>query len=165
MKVNTMDDTLPKLIVCSAREAFKYVIGHFSDPATGSPPRTWEQYAAISVQDLGNRNYGFTLTKNRFCRDVLTLSFDDIEEPDEGLCAFTPKQAAQIIAFLNKNRFSPAILIHCFAGMSRSAAIGTFAAEFFGLPDPGYPYCNSLVLDTLRTVRKSLNRNERNLSG
>ena len=157
MKVNTMDDIQPKLIVCSAREALKYVIGHFSDPATGSPPRTWEQYAAISVQDPGSRNYGFQLTKNRFCRDVLTIAFDDIDVPDEGLSVFTQKQAAQVIAFLNRNRFAPAILIHCFAGMSRSAAIGTFAAEYFGLPDPGYPYCNSLVLDTLHAVWKSPN--------
>ena len=142
----------PDLIVCSAQDAVKYVLSHFSDPKTGRPPVTKEPYAAISIQDEGSWNFGFTLTKNRFCRDVLTLYFDDYEESGAGVKLMDEQQAAQIIHFLMQHQETENILIHCFAGQSRSAAVGKFAAELYGLPVPEYPYFNQWVYDTLQRV-------------
>ena len=142
----------PKLLICSAEDALKYVMSHFSDPKTGRPPVTKETYAAISIQDSGGWNFGFTLTENRFCRGVLTVYFDDIEEREYGARLMKAQQAEQIIAFLRKYDKVDTMLIHCFAGKSRSAAVGKFAAEQYGLPEPEYPYYNTWVYRMLHRV-------------
>ena len=112
----------PKLMVCSAQDALRYVLAHFSDPKTGRAPQNTKPYAAISIQDSGDWNFGFRLTENKFCCGVLNLQFDDFEEPESGIKLMNEKQAAQIIEFLMQHRDTETILIHCFAGRSRSAA-------------------------------------------
>lgn len=149
-----MNNKRPKLLVCSARAALQYVFSHFSDPETGSAPHTKEQYAAISIQDTGNWNFGFTLNQNRYCTDVLTLYFDDCEEPGSGVTLMSEKQAAQIIHFLLANQSADVILIHCYAGQSRSAAVARFAEELYGMEPSAYPNYNTHVYDLLCTVRK-----------
>ena len=142
----------PKLLICSAEDALKFVMSHFSDPKTGRPPMTKESYAVISIQDSGKWNFGFTLTENRFCRGVLTLQFDDFEEPEPGVKLMDAEQAAQIIAFLRQYANVDTMLIHCFAGRSRSAAVGRFAADLYNLPAPEYPYYNTWVYGMLHRV-------------
>lgn len=153
----------PELLICSAQDAIWYVLSHFSDPKTGRPPQTKEHYAAISIQDPGKWNYGFMLTTNRFCNVVLTLAFDDFEEPESGVCLMNEFQAAQIVEFLDLNRNTETILIHCFAGKSRSAAVGKFAAEYLGLPEPDCPHYNRCVYDTLVKYRKKIKHHSQNV--
>ena len=142
----------PKLLVCSAEDALKFVMSHFSDPKTGRAPQNTKPYAAISIQDSGSWNFGFQLTTNRFCRGVLTLQFDDFEELESGVKLMDAEQAAQVIAFLRQYANVDTMLIHCFAGKSRSAAVGMFAAELYDLPVPEYPYYNTWVYGMLHRV-------------
>ena len=142
----------PKLLICSAEDALKFVMSHFSDPKTGRAPQNTKPYAAISIQDSGDWNFGFRLTENRFCRGVLTLYFDDFEEPESGVKLLDAEQAAKIIKFLRDYSTVDTMLIHCFAGKSRSAAVGKFAAELYGLPEPECPYYNTWVHEMLHRV-------------
>ena len=153
----------PELLIRSAQDALRYVLSHFSDPKTGCPPQTKEHYAAISIQDSGEWNYGFMLTTNRFCDAVLTLTFDDFEEPESGVCLMNEHQAAQIVEFLDLNRNTETILIHCFAGKSRSAAVGKFAAEYLGLPELDCPHYNRWVYDILVKYRKKIKHHSQNV--
>ena len=145
-----------QLMICSAEDALRFVLAHFSDPKTGRAPQTIKPYAAISIQDSGRWNYGFQLTENRFCRGVLTLYFDDFEEPESGVRLMNEEQAEQIIAFLKAHQNVDTMLIHCFAGRSRSAAVGKFAAELYGLPEPECPYYNSWVYGMLRRINEKI---------
>ena len=144
----------PNILICSAEDALRFVLSHFSDPKTGRSPQNTKPYAAISIQDSGSWNYGFQLTTNRFCRGVLTLQFDDFEEPESGVKLMNEEQAMQIIAFLRQYQNVDTMLIHCFAGRSRSAAVGKFAAELYGVPEPECPYYNTWVYGILRRVHE-----------
>lgn len=79
--------------------------------------------------------------------NVLNLEFDDVEEDclvpvfqNDGtitqsqLRTFTEKQGKKVIEFLDKIKESKeeniTLLLHCFAGISRSGAIGTFAHDY-----------------------------------
>lgn len=84
--------------------------------------------------------------------DVLRLHFDDIkrDRPE----AFQRAHAYQVIEFLD--HWAPEvdrIVVHCAAGVSRSAAIARFAAERLGLGfDWSYDQYNCLVYATLHVV-------------
>jgi len=84
-----------------------------------------------------------------FHQNVLTLHFDDVtpkmafqyndgmyenmDNPDRKLLALTANQAEKIFSFINevKNREEKVnLFVHCSAGISRSGAVGKFAAEF-----------------------------------
>ena len=69
------------------------------------------------------------------------------------------EQAAQIIAFLRQYQNVDTKLIHCFAGKSRSAAVGKFAAELYGVPEPECPYYNTWVYGILRRVHEKTQAN------
>ena len=140
------------ILICSAEDALKFVMSHFSNPKTGRAPQNTKSYAAISTQDSGDYNYGFTLSENRFCRGVLTLYFDDLEGVEFGVKLMNEQQAAKIIAFLREHENADTMLIHCFAGKSPSAAVGIFAAELYGLPEPECPYYNTWVHEMLHHI-------------
>jgi predicted protein tyrosine phosphatase len=81
---------------------------------------------------------------NMACRGILRLSFPDADAPSERFSEhelFTPEQAAMIWNFVDEHRpHIERILVHCDAGVSRSAAVGAALArvlngddaEFFG---------------------------------
>lgn len=88
---------------------------------------------------------------------VLRLQFDDIEtfgpygEPG---VPFTVSDAKQVIDWVeqNKDRIT-AIYVHCWAGISRSAAVAKFIAEKLGLPfNQSYDSYNPYVYRTLKAV-------------
>lgn len=82
------------------------------------------------------------------------MQFDVFEEPESGVKLMNEEQAAQIIAFLRQYQNVDTMLIHCFAGKSRSAAVGKFAAELYGVPEPECPYYNTWVYGILRRVHE-----------
>ena len=142
----------PRILVTSAREALRYVMWHFCDPGTAGLPEKTDTYAAISIQDTIGGGFGFELKENRFCKGVLTLYFDDIEEPERGLKLMEPAQAKRIISFIRDHQDVDTLLIHCFAGVSRSRAVGVFAAELLELPPIDEKYFNEHVYGTLKRV-------------
>ena len=140
----------PKILVTSAREALRYVWRHLEYPMK------LDTYAAISIQDTIGGGFGFQLTENRFCKGVLTLYFDDIEEPEHGLSLFNKSQAMQIIRFIDEHPDVDTLLIHCYAGVSRSRAVGVFAAEYLNIPSAEENCYNRYVYDLLKTAESEI---------
>ena len=122
---------------------------HFVEPGADFAEKN-DKYAAISIQDTFCGGYGFELKKNKYCKDVLTLYFDDIEEPGHGLRLMTDVQALAICRFIKEHESDvDTLLIHCFAGVSRSRAVGAFAREVLGLQPMDKSGCNEYVYDML----------------
>ena len=140
----------PDILVLSAREALHYVMSHFCEPGLTEYPERTDTYAAISIQDTISGGFGFELKENKYCKAVLTLYFDDIERPERGSKRMTPGQAKQIVDFINANRNVDTLLIHCFAGFSRSRAVGVFAREYLGIPPTDDKYFNNHVYKLLK---------------
>lgn len=104
-------------------------------------------WAVISISDAGHGPAN--LQPGWF--DVLRLDFYDREMPTIGLNLFTLEQARTIVEFVKA--VAPqvdGILVHCFAGISRSAAVAKYIACTHGLPFPAdYAYQNRLVFRLL----------------
>ncbi len=91
---------------------------------------------------------------------VVRLVFDDVTAPTPWLgrvlVPISDAQADRLVEFLEHAHGSArrlALVCHCEAGISRSAAVAQFAAERYGLPfDPTYPFANIEVLRRLRTA-------------
>ena len=98
--------------------------------------------------------------------NVLNLLFEDITEDvmtktmgkDVLMKAFTKDQGKKIVEFLEKHKDKESLIVHCAAGISRSGAVGTFAAEYYDLnysdfkKDNPHIHPNSLVITTLRRL-------------
>lgn len=122
-----------------------------------------ESHAWISINDPQSNT---ELPINHFTEDVLTLNFDDLEsgkawemeiknwstlfkrEP----ILFDEKMAKQVFDFFQKNKTTDNLLIHCHAGISRSAGVGSFLSQVIGenkfMNPPFFP--NSHVRNLLR---------------
>ena len=121
-----------------------------------------DTYAVISIQDSHTQGFGFQFTENQFCKGVLTLYFDDIVKEVDGAVLFDDDMADKIISFIEKHRKSvDTLLIHCYAGQSRSRAVGAFAVEMLGGDNSKYfeeGTPNQYIYDVLETawVRRQL---------
>jgi len=86
--------------------------------------------------------------------DVLRLKFDDVDGAHEGSREFSKEQAEQVVSYVR--RVAPSvdcILVHCHAGLSRSAAVAKFIAESQGLAFPEhYAVYNRFVYRSLNKV-------------
>lgn len=142
----------PRILVVSVKNALKYVLGHLPIPGVTEYPDKTDHYAAISIQDAAGGGFGFELRESRYCNGVLTLYFDDTEEPCEGLALMDETQARQIIDFIQEHRDVDTLLIHCFAGVSRSRAVGVFAGELLGVQVTEEKCYNEHVYSTLKKV-------------
>lgn len=87
-------------------------------------------------------------------QEVLRLEFDDVSIRGDHLHGITPHQTAQVIAFLDAVQdMVEKIIVHCLAGVSRSAGVAKFVAERYRLDfDHTYGMYNRLVYDTLKEV-------------
>jgi predicted protein tyrosine phosphatase len=85
---------------------------------------------------------------------VLRLEFDDVAIRGDHLHGISEDQARQIIEFLNAVQDkADKIVVHCLAGVSRSAGVAKFIADTYGLDfDDGYDFFNRLVYETLKEV-------------
>lgn len=84
---------------------------------------------------------------------VLHLKFDDIDTPNELRTTFSAGHAALILDFVEQASAEniDGILVHCHAGISRSAAVAKFIAEQHQLPFPErYSVYNRHVYRLLR---------------
>ena len=140
----------PRVLVTSARGALDYVIRHFCEPGVSEYPEESDSYVVISIQDTKDGGFGFELKENRYCKAVLTVNFDDIAKPEHGLKMISRSQAEEIIAFIRTHSDDvDTLLIHCFAGLSRSAAVGMIARKILGQTSDKPEYYNRYVYEEL----------------
>lgn len=146
-----------RILVVSARNALHYVMRHFCEPGVTEYAEETDTYAAISIQDTYGGGFGFELKKNKYCKDVLTLYFDDIEETEHGLKLISFPQAIAIVKFIKAHvEDVDTLLIHCFAGVSRSRAVGAFAREVLDIPPNDEGDFNEYVYTILHRAWKGL---------
>ncbi len=157
---------MKRILVKSVHGAFGYVMEHYypfgmADEAAEQGTLT-DTYAVISIQDSHMQGFGFQFAENQFCKGVLTLLFDDIVTDVDGAVLFTDDMAESIIAFIEQHRKSvDTLLIHCYAGQSRSRAVGAFAVGMLGGDNSKYfeeGTPNQYIYDVLETawVRRQL---------
>lgn len=147
----------PRILVVSARNALRYVMRHFCEPGVTEYAEETDTYVAISIQDTYGGGFGFELKKNKYCKDVLTLYFDDIEETEHRLKLISFPQAIAIVKFIKAHAEDvDTLLIHCFAGVSRSRAVGAFAREVLDIPPNDEGDFNEYVYTILHRAWKEL---------
>ncbi len=144
----------PNILVTSARGALHYVMRHFCEPGLTEYPELTDTYAVISIQDTAHGGFGFELKPNQYCKDVLTLYFDDITKPQEGAQLISDAQANAIVQFLLAHiEDVDTLLIHCFAGISRSKAVEKYAREMLGFPPSNDNLYNEYVYTMLKQIK------------
>ncbi len=154
---------IKRVMLRSVYDAFDYVMAHYYPFGMEDLVERSDTYAVISIQDTHTGGFGFTFQKSKYCKDVLTLYFDDIIKEVEGAVLFSDKQAEAIIEFILANQNAETLLVHCYGGESRSRAVAAFAvkmlggdnAEYFKTGNP-----NQYVYDTLEVawIRKQFLR-------
>ena len=129
---------MKRVLVKSVFDAFEYVMKHYYPAGMEDMVEKADTYAVISIQDTHTGGFGLTFTENRFCKGVLTLYFDDVIREVEGAVAFTDEMAEQVIAFIDDHKTVDTLLVHCYAGQSRSRAVGAFAVKMLGGDNAGH---------------------------
>ncbi len=134
---------MKQVLVKSLFDCFDYVADY----------RGTESFAIISIQDVKKGGFGVEFVPTEHCKEVLTLQFDDAEVQTDHVTLFTEEQAMQIIKFIRRNRHrSDRLLVHCYAGQSRSMAVGAFAVKMLGGDNKRYFQVaspNQMVYQTL----------------
>ena len=124
---------MKKIMVKSVHDAFEYVMQHYYPAGLEEMVERSDTYVVISIQDSHTGGFGVKFAENQFCKGVLTLYFDDIEREVDGAVLFSDEMAQEIIKFIRtyKNKVDT-LLLHCYAGQSRSRAVGAFAFKMLG---------------------------------
>ena len=148
----------PRILVMSVQDAVKYVLKHIQYEYA----RKTDTYAVISIQDTSG--FGIEFRESSYCKGVLTLYFDDIEEPCSGYQLINAAQAEQIIQFIKNHQDIDTLLIHCYAGVSRSRAVGVFASELLGIPFSTDRAFNEYVYSILKDTAKEVETTEKSSS-
>lgn len=134
---------MKQVLVKSLFDCFDYVADY----------RGTDTFAIISIQDTKKGGFGVQFVPTEHCKEVLTLQFDDAEVQTDHVTLFTEEQAVQIIKFIRRNRLrATRLLVHCYAGQSRSMAVGAFAVKMLGGNNTRYfevANPNRLVYQTL----------------
>lgn len=146
---------MKRVLVRSVHDAFDYVMQHYYPVGLEDMVEQNDTYAIISIQDTHTGGFGLEFVENQYCQDVLTLYFDDIVEEVEGAVLFDEEMAEDIIRFVRANKNVDTLLIHCYAGQSRSKAVGAFVVKMAGRDDSKYfreGSPNKHVYDTLVKV-------------
>lgn len=88
--------------------------------------------------------------------DVLRLQFNDIDFQILDYTLFSDKQAEYIKNFLYNNSDFDLCVVHCYAGISRSAAVAKYISERFNLYYPkNYALYNKFVYAKLNGFSKN----------
>ena len=126
-------ECMKRILVRSVYDAFEYVMDHYYPYGLEEFALHKDSYAVISIQDTHTQGFGFRFAESSTCKGVLTLYFDDIVKEVEGAVLFSEEMADQIFEFVRKHENAETLLIHCYGGLSRSLAVGTFLAGICGL--------------------------------
>jgi len=118
-------------------------------------------YLVISITDP--KQPEAKIPKNENIRGILRVQFDDIDKEINGYKQIDSYQADQIASFIKHGiRFVDFIVVHCEAGISRSAGVSMAITDWMIANDmevreKEYPCANRLVY---RMVYESLMRDE-----
>lgn len=124
---------MKKIVIKSLYDTFDYVMEHYYPYGLEEFAERTDTYAVISFQDSHTGGFGFEFKENRFCKGVLTLKVDDIYKPVDGLIFFDRSHAEKIISFVEEHDDVDTLIVHCYAGQSRSVAAGAYLMEYFGI--------------------------------
>ena len=136
---------MPEIIVMSRRDAIKY-----------SHMENMKSSIIISITDY-NKSFPIIhkTTDNKILR-ILRLRFDDVTETDDNYTAINDEQAETIASFVKMNMNIERIIVHCEAGISRSA--GCAAAIMKYLKNDDTPiFNNSYYKPNMTVYRKVIN--------
>lgn len=155
---------MKRVLFLSVHEACEYALEHYYPFGMRDFAIRQDTYAVISIQDSHCGGFGVSFAENEFCKGVLTLQVDDIEREVEGAVLFDDDHAEQIIEFILSHRTqADTLLVHCYAGQSRSRAVAAFAAELLGQNSDGFFTTGSPNMHICNTLRSAWIR--RMLSG
>ncbi len=157
---------MKRVLLKSVYDSFDYVMEHYYPFGMEEAAERTDTYAVISIQDTHTCGFGFVFTKNRYCKDVLTLYFDDIVSEVEGAVLFSDEQAERVIDFILNNKSAETLLVHCYGGQSRSRAVAAFAVRMLGGDNSKYFETgrpNEYVYDVLEAawIRRQMTNNVR----
>ena len=146
---------MKRVLVKSVHDTFDYVMEHYYPVALEEFAERKDTYAIISIQDTHTGGFGLQFTENKYCKGVLTLYFDDVWKDVDEAVSFSEGMAHQVITFIREHHHVETLIIHCYAGQSRSRAVGAFAVKMLGGDNSRYfshGSPNMLVYDTLIRV-------------
>lgn len=123
-----------RILVLSLEETINYVMDHYAPPGCEEFTERTDDYAVISFQDTHLGGFGIEFTENKYCKGVLTLYVDDIVKEVEGAGLFSDEHANQIVSFVDKHKdIIDTLVVHCYAGQSRSVAVGKALSELYNV--------------------------------
>ena len=123
-----------RILVLSLEETINYVMDNYAPPGCEEFTERTDDYAVISFQDTHLGGFGIEFKENKYCKGVLTLYVDDIvkEVGGAGLCY--DEHANQIVSFADKHKdIIDTLVVHCYAGQSRSVAVGKALSELYNV--------------------------------
>ena len=104
-----------------------------------------KQSVIISISNVGESRPCFSRQVHNGIRSICYLQFDDVEKGEEN--AITEKDAQKIAAFINRFKGEiPRIIVHCEAGISRSAGVCAAIKNPKYVPNMS---CYRMLLDSL----------------
>lgn len=115
-----------QLVIMSYKEALEYGFSNNTEP-----------YAVISIRDTISGGYALTFNKSGACKAALNITFDDIEETiyyeGKELHLFDRNDADKIVKFIRglEELNIDKLVVHCHAGISRSAAVGASILKYY----------------------------------
>jgi|SRR5271157_1870066 len=124
---------------------------YFLSQAKASKIEPNENMALISIMDGSSTDFNFL----KKWKNVLSLTFDDVDVQIYDYILFSEEQAKMILKFIEQlPKIVDVIVVHCWAGISRSAAVAKFLSEYYHTTDfpSRYELYNKLVYSTLKKV-------------
>ena len=121
----------------------------FTDRQSAEQSPAWPDWAAISISEPD----WYPANLKQGWHDILRLEFHDIDQYAEPYVLFDQQQARDIIRFVGNCHDGgvDGIVVHCKAGISRSAAVAKWIADCYNLAFPdGYSLYNKHVYRVLR---------------
>lgn len=111
-----------------------------------------DSYALISINDTVKEEKIIhdAVSKNGVTSNIISVIFQDTDDSD----CISLEQAKQISQFVFDNE-GKTFIVHCFAGISRSAAVAKFIDEYYDIKDPvleNYTIYNKMVKQKLDTL-------------
>ena len=141
------------IVKCMARKILEKNINNFDAPTI-----------IISIRSIGDTPpKKLFLHSNLQVKDFITLAFDDVTTYCQGYYPITEQQARKIAKFVMRYKDSvEQIVVHCDAGISRSAGVAAAIAKYLNLNNDRFfkePYdpnktCYDMVLSSLNKLKE-----------